>query len=262
MTPATAIPERPRRIRKHILRFLLAMLVMATLVGVYKYRQLHSTPIYWDEQITLLDGLSDQQRQTVSENFRNRILDKWSDWPQDIPTHKLTEDSLIGDQVTIELPFDELNIWLNTEARETLKQQGSPLPEKVGQMILGSKDGMLVAYIEYAGGTSNVFSITLDIQIDNDGKITSTLEHFHVGELELPRSSATSFIHDQIVGFSDKMNPDPWINLLTGEPFGPIEILIDPTDSGVRDGRIVGLEIGDQSLFLTRQTVPRHASPQ
>ena len=94
-----------------------------------------------------------------------------------------------------------------------------------------------------------VVALTFDIAVSDDGTVTSTLKDATAGRLPLPTETAVGLLAEQ--------GGQRAAELLRGEPFGPIDVPIDPSENGLRDGRLVGLEVTGNAMVVTRETVRR-----
>ena len=142
-----------------------------------------------------------------------------------------------------------------------LTSQGAPLPDAFkGMMVTSDGDGRLIVAFEYDGDVHQVFSLTLEIEVNDRGKITSRLTRARGGELSLPRDTALERIAE-IIGGERAVGEIKLMKLFTGQPFGPMDLPIDPGEGGVRNGRITGIEVQDDALHITRLTVARKPAP-
>jgi len=247
--------------------FLLGFLLVGGIIIGIKYRQLRSVPSHWQANADRLDLLPEEQKKAIAESFRNRVLGQWSRLEaggsaQDIIDAMGSGSEMLGDTRTITIPFDELNIWLATEARGVMAQRETPMPRSIaGAMVDSDGNGNLILAVKYESkDITQIFSFTLDLLVDKDDRVVSRLISVHGGRLELPREAALSQFEKLLRGSADRGDPMAVLKILNGEPFGPVDIPIDPDSPGARDGRITGIVINDDSLQLTRTTIRRQAT--
>lgn len=261
---AATSPQRRRMSKRRLFGlFLLGFLLVAGTMLAVKYRQWRATPSYWEDYAQQLKAMPDQQKREVAESFRNRLLEQWNApdagaTPEALIEAMRNDDDLVGETRTITIPYNEFNIWLEAEARGVMEDRGTPLPPTVRQaMVTSDGHGHLILAIDYRSKDVNqVFSFVLDIDINADAQVISRVVEVRGGRLELPRDSAVSMVREQLAR-EGAGGGDAILKLLTGEPFGPVDIPLDPSAEGVRDGRIVGIAINDDALQLTRTTVRR-----
>ena len=259
-------PERKKarrggRWRVVLLVFGGLILIALTWAGT-QYWQWRTRPDYWSDNGRMLAAIPEDEKHQRAQDLIGRLGDEWSAFGE-VDTQTLIESPdaaqhVLGDQRTIVIPFDDLNIMLAVEAPAILASQGAPLPEAVkGMMATSDGEGRLIVAFEYDGPeTHQVFSLTLSLAASQEGILTSTLVAARGGALALPRDRALKTLA-RIVGGERSVADIRLMKLFTGEPFGPMDVPIDPGDSGVRSGRITGIEVRDEALHITRTTIPR-----
>jgi len=262
-------PTTPRRKRRRWRRFWVFLLIVLMIVGVYagvKYRQWSTRPDHWERNREMLAMLPDEQKRERASSFMGRITEEWTAFgeatAQELIESPDAAGRVLGDERVIVIPFDDLNIMLEMEMPSILASQGAPVPDAFkGMMATSDGDGRLVVAFEYDGPELHqVFSITLEINVDARGRITSRMARATGGELALPRDQALERIAE-IVGGEREVGEIRLMKLFTGEPFGPMDLPIDPGEGGVRNGRITGIQITDDALHITRLTVARKPAP-
>jgi hypothetical protein len=240
--------DRSRGVRVLSLAFA-SLFVLLCLIAVLIYLGWHGKPAHWEAEQTRLAAVSQAERQAVSESFQNRFLTKWSDPGEATP---VTEDDLFGQRAEITVPFDELNTWIQSEGLSLLEELGVEMPATAPTLMIDSPgDGLLrISFEIVAENVQQVVTLSFLIAIDADGTITSTLKRATAGRLPLPTDTAIEIIASQ----SDE---GLLMDLMRGEPIDPLQLPIDPSRDGLRDGRIVGLEVTNDAMLLTRETVRR-----
>lgn len=228
---------------------LFILLCIAALAG-YFYS---GTPGYWTAQQGRIQAMTKQQREAVSTSLRNRLLTEWSD-PGEAEIRR-TED-LFGRRRTLEIPYEELNVWLAEEGIDLLAEVGIRMPRSVkAAMVDSAGNGRLRISCDLErGDVKQVVALTFDITVSDDGTVVSKLAGATAGRLPMPTQLAV----DQI---ARRAGSDRMMHLMQGTPVGPIQLPIDASEDG-RDGRLVGLEVRDDALVVTRETVRRHAEPR
>lgn len=241
--------KRSRGVRVLGLGFALLFVVLC-LAGLVVYLGWHGRPAHWENEQTRLAELSDVQRQAISESLRNRLLKQWSDFGDKLPT---SPEELFGHERQIEIPFEELNTWIQTEGLELLAEVDIKVPETATTAMIDSPgDGLLrISFEVTAQGVVQVVTLSFAVSIENDGTLTSTLKEATAGKLPLPVNTAIEIVASQA-------DEGILLDLMQGTPVDPIQLPIDASDTG-RDGRLVGLEVTDTALVITRLTVPRES---
>ncbi len=215
-------------------------LVMSRMVG---------TPAYWTEQQERIAALSEDEKKVISHNLRNRLATEWSDAGPEVPT---TAADLYGHRRTIEIPYDDFNVWLAAEGIDLLAEVGVRLPSAVQAAMVDSAGGGLLRITcdLQSGDIQQVVALVFEIDVGEDGTVTSRLAGATAGRLPMPTEVAI----DQI---ARRSNSERMVHLMQGTPTGPIEL---PIDRG-RDGRLVGLEVREDALVVERETVrPKQAN--
>ena len=236
--------QRSRGVRVLGLAFGVLFLVLA-IAAVVIYFGWNARPEHWTQMQQRLAAMSEQERQAVSVSLRNRVMTEWSDAGTG-PIRNAQD--LFGHKRTITLPYDELNVWLAQEGAGLLADIGVELPPAVKAAMVDSPgEGLLRVSCDYDDGkVQQIIALTFKINIKADGTVTSTLEDAVAGTLPLPTQTAIDLVAGH--GESGLM-----LGLLRGTPTGPVDLPIDPA----RAGRIVGLEVTDEAMVVTRETVPR-----
>lgn len=245
---STSAANRSRGVRVLGLAFT-TLFVLLGLTALLVYLGWHGRPAHWDQEQQRLAALSDAQRQAISESLRNRLLQQWSNPGEKTPR---TEADLFGQRATIELPFDELNTWIQTEGVALLGEIGIDVPASAKSAMIDSPgDGLLrISFEVTTDGVQQVIALSFAVTIADDGTLTSTLAAATAGRLPLPVATASDIIASQA-------KEGILLDLILGNPVEPIELPIDPSDDGLRDGRLVGLKVTEDALVITRQTVRR-----
>lgn len=240
--------KRKRGVRVLGLGFL-ALLVLLIVLAITAKLTLGGSPSHWDRQQERIASLSSEERKAMTEDFRNRLMTAWSDAGPEAPT---TEADLFGHRRTLEIPYEKLNIWLAEEGIDLLDQVNIRMPKYVkAAMIDSDGEGRLRISCDVdTNKIKQVVALTFAIQVDDNGTVTSTLEGASAGKLPIPTETAVDLIARRS-GENSLM-----LNLMQGTPVGPIELPIDASDSG-RDGRLVGMQVRDDALVITRETVRR-----
>lgn len=243
----TTAAKRSRGVRVLGLAFA-ALFVVLCLSALLIYLGWHGKPAHWDSEQSRLAELSDAQREAISESLRNRLLKQWSDYGDALPAN---QDELFGHERTIEIPFDQLNTWIQTEGLELLTEIDVEVPKTATTAMIDSPgDGLLrISFEVTAQEVEQVVTLSFAVTIADDGMLTSTLKQATAGKLPLPVSAAIDLISSQAEG-------GILLDLMKGTPIDPIELPIDTSDTG-RDGRLIGLEITKDALIIKRQTVRR-----
>ena len=206
-------------------------------------------PAHWDQERQRVAELSEAQRAAVSESLRNRLLKQWSDPGEKTP---VTEADLFGHRRTIEIPYDELNTWVQAEGVGLLEEVGVNIPEEATTAMIDSPGNSLlrISFEVMVDGVEQVIALSFVVTIADDGTLTSTLEHATAGRLPLPVNTAIDLVASQA-------EPGYLLDLMQGNPIDPIELPIDASEDGLRDGRLVGLDVREDALVITRETVRR-----
>lgn len=249
MSSSTAA-SRSRGVRVLGLGFA-ALFVLLCVIALIIHLGWQGTPAHWDDEQQRLAALSDTQRDAISESLRNRLLTQWSDYGDAIPTHP---DELFGHRRTIEIPFDELNTWIQTEGLELLAEIDVEVPETAPTAMVDSPgDGLLrISFEVTTQNIQQVVTLSFAVDVASDGTLTSTLKQATAGKLPLPISAAIEIVASQA-------DEGILLDLIQGTPIDPIVLPIDASDTG-RDGRLIGLEVTDEALVITRLTVRRETS--
>ena len=111
-------------------------------------------------------------------------------------------------------------------------------------------DGLLrISFEVTTQNIQQVVTLSFAVDVASDGMLTSTLKQATAGKLPLPISAAIEIVASQA-------DEGILLDLMQGTPIDPIELPIDASDTG-RDGRLVGLEVTEEALVITRLTVRR-----
>jgi len=143
-------------------------------------------------------------------------------------------------------------------------------------MIDSPGNGLLRVSTELAAnGIRQVVSMSFEVDIAGDGTVTSTIKQATAGRIRLPTAAAIRLVarHTHRDGGAQQRgqktpgeagnNPrGALVDLMRGRPVAPIQLPIDPTQDGLRDGRLVGLEVREDALLVTRETVRRDRPEQ
>jgi len=226
-----------------------ALFVLLCVLALVVYLGFHGKPAHWEQEQQRLAELPEADRQAISESLRNRLLRQWSDPGEKTP---VTEADLFGHRQRIEIPFDELNTWIQTEGLELLEAIDVEVPETATTAMIDSPgEGLLrISFEVKTQRVRQVVTLSFAVNVAKDGTLTSTLERATAGNLSLPVNAAIDIVASQ----SDEGR---LLDLMQGKAIPPIELPIDPSKDGVRDGRIVALEVTEDALIVTRETVRR-----
>ena len=265
-TEKSGSPKRPRkrRVLRLFILIALTLILIAILYGGFKYRQWSARPSYWQQNTQMLGDIPIAEKRQRAESFMGDFAVEWNAFGEgaiDPRTDRIADAAqlVLGNTRTIIIPFEDLNILLEVEMPAILESQGTPLPSTVkGIMVTSDGHGRLIVAFEYDGPeVHQVFSMTLDVTVNDRGVMTSTLVSAQGGELTLPHGAAMDRL-GEIIGGERAWGDIKLMKLFTGQPFGPMDVPIDRGDGGIRSGRITGIEIHDDAIHLTRTTVPRH----
>jgi hypothetical protein len=226
-----------------------ALFVLLCVAALIAYLGFQGKPEHWEAEQNRIAELPEANRLSMSESLRNRLLRQWSDPGEKTP---VTEVDLFGHRQRIEIQFDELNTWIKTEGLELLEAIEIQVPESATTAMVDSPGGGLlrISFEVTTEDIRQVITLSFAITVAEDGTLTSTLKQASAGKLPLPVSTAISIIASQA-------DDGILLDLMRGDPIAPIELPIDPSKDGVRDGRIVALEVTDAALIITRETVQR-----
>ncbi|MFN3167614.1 MAG: hypothetical protein ACE37H_11175 [Phycisphaeraceae bacterium] len=218
--------------------------VLLCVVALVGYLGVQGVPSYYTDQLNRISAMSDQEREAISKNFEAGIANGWTDAGPSMPK---TEADLYGHRRTIEIPYDELNVWLADQGTAMLQQIGISLPDSVkGAMVDSAGEGLLrISCDVERGQRRQLVSMTFAVAVSEDGVVTSTLEGARAGRLPVP----TAVARDMIAQRGD--GGGLMVGLTRGEPVGPVQLPIDKA----RDGRLIGLQIEQDKLVVTRETV-------
>lgn len=224
---------------------LLALLCAAAVVV---YLAWHGRPAHWDHERQRLAELSGEQRQAISESLRNRLIQQWSSFGDRDPFKGADP---FGQETEIEIPYDQLNTWIQTEGIDLLAEVDIEVPKTATTAMIDSPgDGLLrISFEVITQGVEQVITLSFAVSIEKDGTLTSTLMQATAGKLPLPIATAIELVASQA-------DEGVLLDLMQGTPIDPVQLPIDTSDSG-RDGRIVGLEVTPTALILTRRAVAR-----
>lgn len=226
-----------------------ALFVLICAVAIGGYYAYSSRPDHWTQQQQRIAEMNPQERQRISEALFNHATTKWSESPPDAATI----DELIGQRSTLTIPYEDLNVWLAEDGVDLLSGVGIKMPRSVkGAMIDSTGDGLLrISCDVQTPRFEQVVALTFEIEVADDGTVVSKLKSASAGLLPLPRDKAIDLIAKRI------KDNDRMLALMRGTPTGPIDVPIDASEDGLRDGRLVGFEVGDDALVITRETVRR-----
>lgn len=227
-----------------------SVFVLLCIASLLVFLAFHGRPSHWETEQTRIADLPDTQRREISESLRNRLMTQWSD-PGD--TTPVTEADLFGHRKTITIPYADLNTWIQAEGIELLEGVGITIPDYAsGAMIDSPGDGLLrISFEIKTPDIEQVIAMSFAVTVSDDGTLTSTLKKAAAGRLPLPTSRAIDLVASQA-------DQGVLLDLMRGKPIPPIELPIDPSDDGLRDGRLVGLEVQKDALLVTRETVRRN----
>lgn len=239
---SSTIKKRSRGVRILGLSFaaVLGLLCVAALVI---YLAFQGRPSHWQSEQSRLAGVSEAQREAISESLRNRLMTQWSDPGDQSP---VTEADLFGHRRHIEVPYAELNTWIQSEGIKLLAEVGIKIPDSAQSAMVDSPgDGLLrISFEVKTKDVDQVISMSFDVTIADDGTLTSTLEQATAGRLPLPVDTAIDLVASQT-------DDGIMLDLMQGKPVPPVELPIDKS----RAGRLVGVEVQPDVLIITRETV-------
>lgn len=235
--------KRKRGVRVLGLGFL-ALFIALCVAAVIAYAVYNGRPGYWDQQRDRIEAMSQQDRRSISDNLENDVATGWSDADNDFPA---SEQDLYDHRSDIEIPYEDLNIWLAERGVALLGDLGIKLPSYVKSAMVDSPGDELlrISCDIQRGKRMQIVSLTFAIEVTEDGQVVSTLEGARAGRLPMPTRVAADLIAQR--GDSGGI----MVGLTRGEPVGPIELPID----AARSGRLVGLDIREDALVITRETV-------
>lgn len=224
------------------------LFVLLSLSALLIYLGWHGKPAHWESEQQRISTLPEAQRDAISESLRNRLLKQWSDYGDQLPS---SPDDLFGQETTIEIPFDELNTWIQTEGLDLLSEIDVEVPKTATTAMIDSPgDGLLrISFEVTSQQVEQVVTLSFLVTIADNGTLTSTLKQATAGKLPLPVGTAIDIVSSQAEG-------GILLDLMKGTPIDPVQLPIDASDTG-RDGRLVGLKVTQEALIITRQTVPR-----
>lgn len=234
--------KRSRGVRVLGLSFA-ALFVLLCVAALLIYLGFQGRPSHWESEQTRLAGVSDAQREAISESLRNRLMTQWSDPGDQSP---MTEADLFGHRRNIEMPYAELNTWIQTEGIELLAEVGVKIPDSASSAMVDSPgDGLLrISFEVKTKDIEQIIAMSFDVAIADDGTLTSTLKQATAGRLPLPVDTAIDLVASQA-------DDGIMLDLMQGKPVAPIELPIDKS----RAGRLVGVEVKPDALIITRETV-------
>lgn len=240
--------KRSRGVRVLGLAFA-SLFLLLCLVALAVYLGWQGRPAHWEQEQQRLADMTEAQRQAISESLRNRLLTQWSDPGEQTP---LTEADLFGHRRTIEIPYADLNTWIRSEGVELLEGVGVQVPDSAPAAMIDSPGGGLlrVSFEVRTQEIEQVVALSFAVSIAESGALTSELEQATAGRLPIPVSAAIEMVADQ--GGDGVL-----LDLMRGNPIPPVELPIDPTRDGLRDGRLVGIEVREDAIVVTRETVRR-----
>lgn len=245
----STLREQARRRGVRILGFVfLALFLLLGGLVLTAHLGLRGQPAHFQEQQSRIAAMPAEQRAAVSTSLRNRVTTQWSEGPD----NATTVDELLGQRTSLEIPYEELNIWIAEEGIGLLEEVGVKLPRSVrAAMVDATDDGLLRISCDIkTRKTEQIVSLAFDIKVADDGIITSRLEEASAGRLPIPAETALDLV-------ANHNGSAPLLDFFNGSPTGPIDLPIDPTDEGLRDGRLVGLEVTQDAMIITRETVRR-----
>jgi hypothetical protein len=245
---STTAAKRSRGVRVLGLAFL-ALFLLLYGVALIVYLGWHGKPAHWEKEQSRLAAVPDTQRQAISTSLRNRLLKQWSDPGERTP---VTEADLFGHRRVIDIPYDELNTWIQTEGLDLLAEIDVEVPDSATTAMIDSPGGGLlrISFEVAVDQVQQVIALSFAVTISEDGTLTSTLKQATAGKLPLPVGTAVDIIASQA-------DEGILLDLMQGKPVPPIELPIDASKDGLRDGRLIGLEVREDALVITRETVRR-----
>jgi len=247
--PAPPVPRPGVRVLGTAFVLLFVLICLAALAGYFGY---HTRPSHWTQQRERIERMAPAERAAVSEALMNRLLDEWSAGPADATRL----DKLIGQRTAMRIAYEELNVWLAEEGIGLLSYLDLRLPKAVkGAMVDSPGGGLLRLSCDIETKSfAQVVTLTFNIAVADDGTVTSELVRASAGRLPLPTQTAIDLVAERTEG---REQSGRLLALMRGTPTGPIDLPIDPSEDGLRDGRLVGLEVGEDAMVITRETVRR-----
>lgn len=252
-------PKPPSGGRRWIKRLGIAALIVVVVIAAiagYSYQRARAVPERWKKEQDRIATMAPSKQLAVAESLRNRLINEWTAAEPSAEFRETDSDSPIGQRRRFAIPYDELNVWLHVEGRSLLEGLGITLPGQVQHaMVSGTADGNLVFAIEDGAGSGGgrIYTMTFDIDIAKDGTLTSTLLSAQAGKLDIPAEAAAQLL--AATGTNSSSGGNLLGDLLTGKAVPPRDLPIDPGDQGFRDGRIVGLEVNEKQIVVTRLTI-------
>lgn len=248
---SAAADKRRNGVRVLSLAFASLFAVLA-LAAAVMYVGWHQNPLHWEQEQLRLAAISDVEREAISESFRNQLMTQWSDPGSKVP---LTQADLFGQRSTIEIPYAALNTWIESEGVTLLSHVGIKIPESAPTAMIDSPGkGLLRVSFELINeGVRQVIALSFRVRIEGDGTLTSKLIQATIGRLPLPVDTALRMIAQQSDGAA-------LLDLMQGKPLPPVVIPIDPGRDGLRDGRLIDLDVREDALWITRETIRRQSA--
>lgn len=253
-----AAPPSKRRWLKRLGIGAVIVGILLACAGLYAYNRSNAQPESWQQERERIARMGTTEKLDMAEGLRNWLLSEWSSTEPSEEFAQGNPDSLLGQRRRFAIPYDELNVWLDVEGRSLLEAVGIGLPERVRHVIVSGTPGgkLVLSFEDQPDGKGRVYALTFDIGVAQDGTVTSTLTGATAGRLPLPVDAAARLIRSTSPA-APANSPNLLDALLTGQPVQPQDLPIDPGEDGVRDGRIVGLEVQTDAIIVTRETVAR-----
>lgn len=253
--------DRSPRPRGHwLLKLGAALLVLLVVIGFIGYRLWVSPPDFWTAAAEKLDAMSADARQRVAESLRNSVMEQWSlpgpyadsrDYQDAINRGEKTAD-LIGDTRTLTIPLEDANAFLVHNLDDRLNAKGIGIPEAVQRVLIHTDNNRPILAIHIKNqDVDQVFSFELETDFDTPDSPIIQVRNVTAGRLPLPLGQVRQQVLD-LEEVKDEPKAKDIVNrIFDGEPLSRIVLPLD----GDHAGQIIGFEIDDQSIRITRRII-------
>lgn len=178
----------------------LGVVVVGLLLALTLLIMWRSQPGYWKRNQAFLASKSPAELKRMAEDLERRIMHEVFE-PEPAagagenagPSAALSPDTPARQSGVqhVHVSLEEINAWLAMRAPAWAANRGITIPGNVDGMMLTTDQGELVLACRAKGSVEQVFSMRLNVQIDDAGMARVQVVSLHTGSLPIPQKLVT-----------------------------------------------------------------------